>query len=142
MSAVPFFDNAACDLVTRVSGWLSGEVVCLGMDDHGAAEDICECQLLDIDTHPCVAVAGSDRRQIAGVIGMWLMFGIVVRACICKIVCTVSGFMDMKSVEGRDILWCVEWQMEKFCIDNDPMIGRVVEFYHAGYLGIRLVAAD
>ena len=68
-----------------------------------------------------------------------LMLGIVVSAGICKIIGTVSGFMNMKSVEGRNIFRSIEREMEKFRIENDSVIGCVVEFYHAGYFGISLV---
>lgn len=61
-------------------------------------------------------------------IGMGLVLGIVVSAGIGKIIGTVSGFMNVKSVKRRDIFGCIEREMKEFCVDKKPVIGRVVKF--------------
>ena len=75
-------------------------------------------------------------------IGMGLVSGVVVPAGISKIIAAVSSFMNVKSIEGRDIFGCIERKMEKFCMNDDPMIGRVVKFDDTGYFRIGFISIE
>lgn len=65
-------------------------------------------------------------------IGMRLIIGIVVSACVGKTVRAISMLMNVETIEGRNIGWCIEGQMEELCIENDSFIWGVVELYDSG----------
>ena len=60
-------------------------------------------------------------------IGMRLIVGIVVFACACEIMGSISKLVNVKAVKGRNIGWCIEGQMEKFRIENDTFIGGIIK---------------
>ena len=70
------------------------------------------------------------------------MFGIVVSARVRKIIGTISGFMDVKSIKGRDVFGRIEREMKKFRVDYGPVIGCVVEFDDTGYFRICFVPVN
>ena len=65
-------------------------------------------------------------------IGMRLIIGIVVSACVGKTVRAISLLMNVETIEGRNIGWCIEGQMEKLCIENNSYIWGVVKLDDVG----------
>ena len=65
-------------------------------------------------------------------IGMRLIIGIVVSACVGKTVRAISLLMNVETIEGRNIGWRMEGQMEKLCIENNSFIWGVVKLDDSG----------
>ena len=78
------------------------------MKNDCTSDDILYVQLLDINAHPGVTIAGGDGRKITGMIGMRLIIGIVVSVCVGKTVRAISLLMNVETIEGRNVGWCIE----------------------------------
>ena len=78
------------------------------MKNDCTSDDILYVQLLDINAHPGVTIAGGDGRKITGMIGMRLIIGIVVSACVGKTMGTISVLMDVEAIKGWNVGWCIE----------------------------------
>lgn len=60
-------------------------------------------------------------------IGVRLVIGIVVCACVGKIVGAISKLMNMEAIKGWNIRWGIKWQMEELRIENDPFIWGIIK---------------
>lgn len=65
-------------------------------------------------------------------IGMRLVIWIEVSPCVGKIVGAISMFMNVESVKRRNIVWCIERQMKKFCIENYTFVRGVIKSDDSG----------
>lgn len=97
-------DLAAGDQDARVSGGLGGEVVPLGVDHHGLADDLLERKAVCQDSLEGIAIsAGEEGREVPGMVGM----GAVIRVIVAlhmggRVVGVVGGAASDVDVKGKD----------------------------------------
>ena len=73
-------------------------------------------------------------------IGMWLIVWIEMSVCVRKIIRAVTILVNVETIKRRNIGWCIERQMEKFCIENYTFIWSIIKSDDSGNVGVGYVS--
>lgn len=122
-------DCAAGNHLPGITGRLGGEVIPVGMDDDGAADDIIHLKPFVVKCGPGVSLAAKQRRQITGMLGMESVFGVVVPAGMGEVIGAVPIFMDVHGVKIRGAGFGDIWQPEYLRLHYNPSVRRIIKFY-------------
>ena len=93
-------DHSTSDFGTRVSGGLCGEIICLGMNDDGTANDILQLKTSVKESAPGITGIAEERQKVALMVWVRLHRGVIMIAGLCEVIGTVAVLVDVHGVEG------------------------------------------
>lgn len=115
------------------------------MDNDAFPDDLRYGKRIDQECLPCVAVTAYNRRQIAAVIGVWGVVGIIMASCLIKIgfciLRTISVFVYMESEKMTAVVSADHGKSVKLCIDKNTA-GHLAEEDTAAQIGIQTASVN
>ncbi len=137
-----FNDNSTGDFGTGVSGGLCGEIIRLGVNDDGTADDILQSKTSVKESAPGITGIAEERQKVAFVIRMWLHGGVIMIAGLCKVIGAVALLVDVHGVKSGRIWHIFVWEAKDFRLNENSAIRSIVKFHEAAQIGSGCAASD
>ncbi len=128
------FNDSASDFFSGITGRLTGKVIRHTVYDDGSPDNIINREALVIEYLIGISLIAQKGRQVARMLGMGHMSGVIMVSGLSERFGAVPVFMDMHAVETAGAGSTDIGKAEDLSFNQDSAIRGLIELYRAGKL--------